>query len=581
MFDVVIKGGTIIDGTGNKSFRADIGIVGEKIAKIGDIDSSHAVLSIDAAGKYVTPGFIDTHSHADTSAFLFPDCQSYLKQGITTFIGGTCGDSNAPLNNYWMRKYWEYDMWHEIDPFIFYPETIQPVERVKKVVFDKTGVMIDWNTFGEYLSKLEHIGIGTNMVTMLGHSQLRADVMGRAGDRRPTEIEMEKMRLHISEAMENGAWGISFGRDYPPSAYADEEEMLELLKQVKKYDGMFSIHWRRTGIRNDRAGRPNKLEGMEEALSLAYKAEMKVQVSHLDTGFEIYPSNGEIDIIAAKETLKIFDRYLEMGVDAAFDVIPGTSGGIVHVPYLVGYFMPWLKQAGSLSNFISCLKANDYRNELVNKIYAGHWYSINPNIDPEWDLKMIVEKCEESIYQDLSIREIADSMGIDSVRAVLMLLLADQTTMVHKHAKSIEAVRELLRHDRASVCTDTFSFDEKGIYGLDSEIPELLPHPHTYCAFPKYILESGLDSIESTIRKITGFPAEFTGLLGRGIIKEGYYADILIFDMKNLKTNENYQEPRKYAEGIEYAFVNGVLAIENRQLTGKKSGKILKNKHCV
>lgn len=581
MFDVVIKNGVIVDGSGNKSYQADIGIISDKIAKIGLIDISQSETIIDATGRYVTPGFIDTHSHADTSAFLFPDCQSYLKQGITTFIGGTCGDSNAPLNNYWMRKYWEYDMWNEIDPFIFYPETIQPVERVKKVVLEKTGVMIDWKSFGEYLSRLENTGIGTNMVAMLGHSQLRADVMGKAGDRRPTEIEMEEMKHHISEAMESGAWGISFGRDYPPSAFADEEEMLELLRHVKQYNGMFSIHWKRTGIRNASANRPNKWSGVEEALNLAYKSGLKVQISHLDTGFEIYPSNKELEIVAAKETLKLIDKYLEMGVKAAFDVIPGTSGGIVHVPYLAGYFMPWLKQAGSLSNFINCLKAYDYRDEVVNRIYSGHWYNINPIVDPEWDFKMVISKCKEITYEGLTIRHIADLMGIDSVRAVLMVLLEDKYTMVHKHAKLIEGVRELLKHDRASVCTDTFSFDEKGIYGLDSEIPEILPHPHTYCAFPKYILESGMDSIEKTIRKISGFPAEFTGLSDRGMIREGYYADILIFDIDNLRTNENYKEPRKYAEGIEYAFVNGDLAIENSHFTGKRSGKILKNKQDV
>lgn len=576
MFDLVLKNGNIVDGTGKETYKADIGIIDDKIIKIGQLDISNSKKIIDVSDKYVTPGFIDMHSHADCSAFLFPDCESYVRQGITTFVGGNCGDSNAPLNNFWMRKFWEYDMWNDIDPYIFYPETIQPVEKVKKIVLEKTGIEVDWKTFGDYLNKIEKIGISVNMISLLGHSQLRADVMGKNSNRKPTREEMREMKVHITEAMESGAWGISFGRDYPPSAYADESEIIELLDQVKGYDGFYSIHWKRTGIRKDLAIRPNKLEGIEEALRIAMKAGIKVQISHLDSGYGIYPSNPQIEKIAAQETLRVLDKYIDKGVDVAFDVIPGTSGGIIHVPYLIGNFIPWVKQSGSIKQFLKNLMAKDYRNSLINTINTGKWYSINPNIDPEWDKKIVITKCLNTNYFNKSINKIAKEKAINSVEVIFEILSEDPKTMIRKYGKSKEVIHELIKHRKATVCTDTYAFDKKGIYGLEGEVPEFLPHPHTYCAFPKYILEFGMNNIENTIKKITGFPAGFLGLTDRGVIKEQAYADIVVLNLNKLKTNENYIEPRNFPEGIDYVFVNGKTSVDKNKYTGKRAGELLK-----
>ena len=157
-FDLVIKNGRVIDGTGSHSFRADVGITGDKISTVGVIDDDGSP-SIDAEGCCLSPGFIDTHSHADCSMFLYPDCESYLRQGITTFIGGQCGDSNAPIFNWWMRKYWEYDMWNDIDPFVFSPKTIQPVERVLRTLYEKTGRQIEWRSFSEYAEHVAKQGL--------------------------------------------------------------------------------------------------------------------------------------------------------------------------------------------------------------------------------------------------------------------------------------------------------------------------------------------------------------------------------------------------------------------------------------
>lgn len=573
MYDLVFKGGTIIDGTGKKAYKADIGIIKDKIAFIGNInDDSNA---IDITGKYITPGFIDTHSHADCSIFLYPDCESYLRQGITTFIGGQCGDSNAPIYNYWMRKYWEYDFWNEIDPFVYEPQTIQPVQKVLDVVYKRTGYQIEWKSFGEYRNTVEKIGLGCNMITLAGHSQIRADVMGLDEERKPTDQEMNKMKYHIDEAMASGTWGISTGRDYPPSAYADIEEILDLAEYVNKQGGYYFTHWKRTGIRLGTPKAPNKLDGIIEALEVALRTGIKTEISHLSTAFDIYPENPDMDKYAAEITLKIIDDYIDKGADVAFDVIPGTSGGIRTVPYLASNFMPWVKQSGSLNQFITNLKSNDYRKRLVKILNDGEWYSINPKSNPSWDKKIYISKCYNENYINKNINKISNEKNINSLNLIMDLLIEDPKTMIRTEGKSHEEIKGLLNHKRASVCTDTYAFDLKGLYGNDGEIAEILPHPHTYCAFPKYILQYGMDTIEETIFKITGSPAKFMNIKGRGEIKENNYADLVVFELENLKTNENYIEPRVYPQGISYVAVNGKIAVNSEGNTRIRAGKIL------
>lgn len=573
---MVLKNGIIIDGTKSKPYKADIGIVDTKIVKIGKIEQSENVLDID--GRYVTPGFIDTHSHADCSVFLYPGCESYIRQGITTFIGGQCGDSNAPIKNYWMRKYWEYDMWNDIDPFIYYPQTVQPIDKVLPVIKEKTGKDVEWKTFGEYIKVVEEKGIACNMITLAGHSQIRADVMGLDYDRKPTKEEMDKMKEHLIEAMESGAWGISTGRDYPPSACADIEEIVELVNLAKELGGYYFTHWRRTGLRVAGSTRANKLDGIIEALEISLKTGAKTEISHLTSGFEIYPENPEMDRYASEVTLKVIDSYIEKGADVAFDVIPGVSGGICINPYLASYFTPWIKQSGSMNQFITNLKARDYRNKLVRFLKDGQWYALSSKSDPFWPNKMFITKSAIKSLVGGSIYDIALDKKIEPTEAIMELLLADPFIMVRRDGKSEEEFKTLLKHERASVCTDTYAFDLVGLYGNGAEIPELLPHPHTYCAFPKYILQYGMDTIEETIWKITGFPADFMGIKGRGKILENNYADLVVLDMDNLKTNENYIEPRVYPEGIDYVIVNGKLAADNKGCTGIRAGKILKKR---
>ena len=574
VFDLVIKNGKVIDGTGALAYRADVGIVGDRIAAVGDLDAGDSP-SIDASGRYISPGFIDTHSHADCSMFLYPDCESYLKQGITTFIGGQCGDSNAPIYSWWMRKYWEYDMWTDIDPFVFSPQTIQPVERVLRVVYEKTGLKVDWRTFSEYAEHVTRQGMGCNMITLAGHSQIRADVMGLSQHRRPDSEEMKRIKAHIDEAFAAGAWGLSTGRDYPPSAYADYDEIIELAEYVKGLGGCYFTHWRRTGPRMGTPERPDRLAGITEPLEVALATGIKTQISHLATGFEIYPEDPRIDVYAARVTLEHIDGYIARGADVAFDVIPGNSGGICTTPYLASLFMPWLKEAGSLGQFVKNIGASDYRKRLLSLLQAGEWYAVNPLACPSWDRKIYITESQRGIAGK-NIREIAREAGRPSLETLFDLLSAEPRIRIMKYDKSDEEVRGLLSHPRGFVCTDTYATDLTGMYGNGMEVPEVLPHPHTYCAFPKYILKYGEGTFEESIHKLTGAPASFMGIKERGVLAEGNYADLLVIDRENLRTNESYIEPRVYPEGITHVIVNGKTTVTPAGFCGCRAGRILK-----
>lgn len=574
MFDIVLKNGTIVDGTGKDAYVADIGINKDRIAFIGKIDQEEN--SYDLEGLTVVPGFIDTHSHADGSVYLYPDCESYIRQGITTFIGGNCGDTNAPIHNFWQRKYWEYDMWDDMDPFIFDSVTTQPLDRAIAVIEKKTGVKIDWRTMGEYFDTIRRNGLACNMISMVGHSQIRADVMGMDQKRNPTAKEMDEMKGLISEAMEAGCWGMSTGRDYPPSAYADVDEIVELMSFIKKkYDGMYCTHWKRTGIRVGTPQKPNKLEGIVEAMEIGLKAGVKTEISHLATGFDIYPEDPRMEKYSADVTMEVIDEYISKGADVAYDVIPGASGGIPIDPYLASYFIPWIKMSGSLAQFIKNLHARDYREDFKDYLRSGKYYAINPRSNGAWDRQIFITKSENTDLTGKSIYEISSMRSMDSIDNLVKLLMDEPKIMVTRFSRSDVSVAELLKHPRASVCTDTYAFDLKGIYGNDMEVPEILPHPHTYCAFPKYILKYGMETFPATIKKITKAPADFFNIKDRGSIEEGKFADIVVMDRNKLKTNENYVEPRVYPEGIDYVFVNGKLAFGNNTFTRVRSGRIL------
>jgi len=247
--DIIIKNGSIVDGTDKDMYKDDIGIKDGKIVKIGKLDDCSAERMIDGEGLIVSPGFIDMHSHGEMTILMFPKAESSIKQGITTMVGGNCGISPAPLEGYWLMQFWEFDFWDEIQPYIFYQDAIQPMEKAKDVIKKKFGVDIKWSTFKEFLDCVDERGASINFVPFVGHGQIRGQVMGMDSSRQATDEEIEKMAKYIREAMESGAVGMSTGLIYPPGVYTPKDELVELCKVVAEYGGVYASH-----IRNESYG---------------------------------------------------------------------------------------------------------------------------------------------------------------------------------------------------------------------------------------------------------------------------------------------------------------------------------------
>lgn len=333
---------------------------------------------IEGAGLTVTPGFIDAHSHGDGTILLYPNAESAVRQGITTFVGGQRGDSPAPRSDkYYMRHFWGYDAWYEIDHHTFYADFVQPKQKALEVLEPRYNVKFDFFTFDGYLSKLENMGISANFVPLLGHGTIRAYSMGpKDANRIPSADEMKQMKAYLKDAMESGAWGISTGLDYVPSAYAKTPEIVELVRELKPYDAYYNTHWSKTGLRMKVPGHHYAIDGIREACEIGLQTGVKTQLSHLSSGYSITPMpDPELDAAAARATLRVFDAYREQGAQLAFDVIPNTSGGFQCIPYLVMYFVPWVRMSGGVEHFIENLQSFDYREEFHEYIMSasGTW----------------------------------------------------------------------------------------------------------------------------------------------------------------------------------------------------------------
>ena len=581
-FDILIMNAKIVDGTGKPMYEGYIGINNGKITYVStEKPKNDAKNIINAKGLIVSPGFIDIHGHADETILLYSKAENYVLQGVTTVVSGNCGFSPAPIGEYWLMSFWELDWWHELEPFKYYPPIMHPIEKINEKLKEKFGFTIDWKTFDEFLRKIEERGSSINLVPLVGHNAIRAAVMGKDFKRKAKPEEIEKMKEHVREAMEAGAHGLSTGLDYSPGFYADTNEIIELVKIVKEYDGIYATHWRRTGIRTETRREvkpPEKIKGIIEAIEISRKTGVPVQISHLLTAYTIYPPPPDMLLeAAAKTTLKVIEDARNNGVDVMFDVIPNTTGGVFSVPKLISLLTPWIRESGGISKLIENLKAEDYRRDIKEAIYNGKWYSVNPNINPYWMENIIIKKCKIKDYINKSIGEIAREKNKDPVEMLMEIIIEDPETLYEPKLISEIEVSTFIKHPLAMIGIDTFALDFK----WEAKVPPYyLPHPNTYGAYPryirKYVKEMKLLSLEEAIKKATSMPAQRMKLNDRGVIKVGAWADIVIFDYNEISEVGTYLEPRKPPKGIRYVIVNGQLVVKNGKHTGSMPGKVIR-----
>jgi len=534
MFDLIIKNGLVVDGTGNPWFRADIGIKNGRINKIGDLHSIESKEALDAKSLIVAPGFIDMHTHSDLSLLINPRAESKVRQGVTTDVVGNCGSSAAPLND-------------------FLKEEI----RITSPVLEEAKLKLDWSTMDEYLKRLEKNGVALNVVPLVGNGNIRALVMGYDA-RPPTKDELEEMRKVLANALEEGAFGLSSGLIYPPSCYADTKELIELCKVVAQYGGIYTSH-----IRSEEDG---LIDSVKEAIEIGEKAKVPVEISH-------HKAEGKSNWGKVKQTLKMIDEARNRGIDVTCDVYPYLAGSTGLDALLPPYI--W---EGGIKKLVERLENPKIRQKLRKEMKEDikGWSSLLK--DDGWNSVMIAYCKGHRNFEGKTISEIAELKGIDPFDFVFDLLIEEKASVSIVIFMMCEKdLRTVLRHPVSMVGSDSSATAPYGVLGKGK------PHPRTYGTFARilgeYVRKRRLLTLEDAIRKMTSLPAQKLKLRDRGLLREGAWADITAFDPKKVADKATYSKPHRYAIGIKYVVVNGKVVIDQGEHTEALPGKVLRLHH--
>ncbi len=523
MFDLIIKKGLIVDGKGKKAYHADVGIQGEKIKEIGNLTSSPSRRYIDVKGLTVAPGFIDMHSHSDLG-FLAPSfTEPKIRQGITTEVVGNCGMSLAP------------------------------VEKTKLALLKKylapfqggiAGLPWDWESWGDYLNHLQRRGAAVNVVPLIGQGTIRTAVMGFE-NRPATSPEMKRMKSLLKEAMEQGAFGLSTGLIYPPGVYTPTTELIELCREVNQEGGLYVSHIRNEGYK--------LIEAIREVIEIGKEASIPVHISH-------FKVQGKENWGKTKEALELIEKVRKEGLDITCDQYPYTACSTV----LSALLPPWVHQGGVVQ-LIARLKQPHLRKKIEEEMEANYPGSLKGYSG--WH-NVLLSYCEKHTHwEGKNIEEAAEEENKSPYELFFDLLIEEEvkTTMII-FAMDKQDIRRILKYPHTMIGTD----------GLPSKGK---PHPRLYGTFPRilsrYVREERIFSLEEAIRKMTALPAGKLNLKGRGLIRKGMYADLVIFSPDKISDQSTYEHPHRYPKGIEYVLVNGGIAVERGNLKKGLFGKVL------
>jgi len=529
-YDVIIRGGHILDGTGNPWYAADIGIRDDKIAAIGKLENANAKRVIDAVGSVVAPGFIDMLGQSETSLLIDNRSLSKLSQGITTEITGE-GGSIAPQDE----------------------RTLAPM----KPFLEQYHLVADWTDLDGYFRRLEKTGTPLNLGTYVGAAQVREAVIGD-DDREPTPAELEKMKGLVAQAMQQGAMGVSTALIYPPGHYAKTDELVALASVASQYGGIYATHMRSEG--------QTEMEAIDEAIRIGREAHLPVEIFHMKVSGKT--RWGSMPKVVAK-----IEAARESGVDVAADMYPYLAGATA----LASCLPPWTADGGT-AKLLERLRDPAVRQRIKTEMAADHPSWENLYFDsggaPGVMISGVVNP-ELKKYDGQTVAEMAASERKDALDALFDFILADkaQTGALYFIANE-EDLQYGLKQRWTSIGLDA---NESS---LDGPIFEAHNHPRAWGSMPRflghYVRDLHLMPLPEAIRKITSLPAEREHLARRGLLKPGFYADITIFDPATIIDKATYAAPNQVSEGVHYVFVNGQLEYENGNLTGTTAGRALR-----
>ena len=525
-FDLVVRGATVLDGTGAPAWPADIGIVGDTIAALGSISPDQGRRTIDGSGLHAAPGFIDIHTHSDSRIFRYPTADSRVRQGVTTEVTGNCGGSAAPIAG------------------------PRADERRANLSRDLE-TAVTWSSVDSYLNALQTHGLSLNHALLLGQGTLRSNAIGLV-DRRLTEEEMKGVLRAVEQGLDEGAFGLSTGLEYTPGRYTPTDEITAMARIVARAGGVYTSH-----IRNEEAA---LLESVSEAISIGRQAGVRVEVSHLKAA-------GRPNWAMQAAAIDLIESARRQGVDVLADAYPYTA-------YSTGlsiFVSSWALDGGWPALSTRLKNAGErarIRSEMLDRVRnepGDYELIVISSVDSEADRELVGR----------NVADIARAWRIEPVDAILRLLEQNEGDVGYiGHAMSPENVSLVLRQPLVMIGSDGYSMAPEG------PAAKTRPHPRSYWAFPRvlgyYTREQHLFDLPAAVKKMTSMPADQVGLRDRGRIARGKKADIVLFDATSVRDEATFDDPHRYPTGIPFVIVNGQVVVDRGRHTGAKPGRVLR-----
>ncbi|MFQ5829624.1 MAG: amidohydrolase family protein [Candidatus Methylomirabilia bacterium] len=528
-WSLLIQNGTVLDGSGMPGVKADVALDGDRIVAVEPGLRGEAAHLLDASGLMVVPGFIDIHSHSDLFYYRCPAAESKIRQGVTTEVVGMCGFSPAPVH---------------------------PARRAAVQAWIGeigTEMALEWETFGQYLDWLRQAKPSINIAHFVGHGALRLAAVG-AENRRPSPDEHVAMERLLAEALGAGAFGLSTGLVYPPSAYSTTPELVALGKSMAHRGGLYFSHIR---------GEAATLEAaIEEAIRIGQEAGVSVQIAHIKaSGREHW---GKMD-----KALQLLSDARAREVDVHADVYPYTAGSTK----MVNLLPAWVHDGG-LPQFLERISDRTARRRIIEEclIDGERWRSVNGS--HEWD-EIMIATCSRPELEGLRLSELARHWGKPAAEAMLELLVEEKGQVAMVVFSQLEGnVVKALAHPHVMIGSDSIGLSAgPGPHGGK-------PHPRMYGTFPRvlgrYARDQRLFGWETAINKMTGMPAAKLRLKSRGLIREGYAADLTLFNPDTVGDEATYADPHRHPTGIPYVIVNGQAVVDNGAMNPLPAGRVLR-----
>jgi N-acyl-D-amino-acid deacylase len=527
-YDLVIKNAKIVDGNCNPWFWGDVAVKDGKIAFVGKLTGEIiAGKEIDAGGQVLAPGFIDIHAHHDFQLLRDPIMLSKIKQGVTTHMIGQCGISAAPIK----------------------PDKVELLDRYTG--FARAGVDPEWNwqSFGEYLDILDGLDLAINVGGFVGHGTIRINVMGFES-RKATTDELAEMRQLANDAMAEGAFGMTSGLIYPPGVYSDTEELSEICKGLKQYNGVYLSH-----MRNESNA---VVEAVKETVYVVEKAGIPGQISH-------HKAMGKKNWGLVKDTLRTLEEARQRGIDMTVDQYPYTAASTT-----LRAILPSWVQEGGIGRVIQRLQDPDNRVKIIDEIKnTDDWENMFQHCGgPAGVMLVYTPKTPE--FEGKNLLQAGEMTGKEPLEAALDIIIANEGSDTTCYfMMSEDDVKFIMKHPLVMIGSDSIP-----------AAPGAKCHPRTNGTFPrvlgKYVREERTLRLEEAIWKMTGFPASRLKMHNKGLIKPGMDADLTIFNPDTVIDGANFEDPFKEPLGITYVIVNGVIVLHNNNYTGETAGKVIR-----